>query len=84
MVSILDTPTPIISETSAENPEPFVSSSSNDVKSPTLYPEPPSKIFIFSIDPCVIDSIIDVNRSRNTNFCGISISFDSVFLRFQT
>ena len=60
VVSILDTPIPTISETSAVNPEPFVPSSSNDVKSPIWYPDPPSKIFIFSIDPCVIDSIDDI------------------------
>tara|TARA_Y100000114_G_scaffold113367_1_gene107288 strand:+ start:98 stop:226 length:129 start_codon:yes stop_codon:yes gene_type:complete len=41
---ILDTPNPTISFTSAENPAPFVPSSSKTIKSLTLYPEPPSKI----------------------------------------
>ena len=57
MVSIVDTPNPTISETSALNPEPSVSSWSNDVRSPTLYPSPPSKIVILSISPFVTDSI---------------------------
>ena len=59
-VSIFDTPIPTISETSALNPEPFVFSWLNDVISPTLYPEPPSKICISSIPPFVTASIFDI------------------------
>ena len=56
VVSIFDTPNPTISETSALNPEPSVSLWLNEVKSPTLYPSPPSKIVILSIPPFVTDS----------------------------
>ena len=60
VVSILDTPIPTISDTSALNPDPFVSSWLNDVRSPTLYPVPPSKIVILSIPPLVTASIFDI------------------------
>ena len=59
-VSILEIPIPTISLTSAVNPEPFVSSSSNTVKSPTLYPSPPLNISIPSTPPFVTDSTFDI------------------------
>ena len=60
VVSIFDMPIPTISETSALNPEPSVSSWSKEVISPTLYPWPPSKIFILSIPPLFIASIFEI------------------------
>ena len=69
VVLILVTPNPTISFTSAENPAPFVPSSSKTIKSLTLYPEPPSKIWRLSTPPLVTDSIFDN--------CLI-VSFDSI------
>ena len=59
VVSILDIPIPTISSTRARNPEPFVPSSSNSVKSPTLYPLPPFKMVNPSTSPLVTDSIFE-------------------------
>ena len=58
-VSILETPIPTISSTCALNPYPSVFSLSNVVKSPTLYPIPPSKTSISLISEELTDSIID-------------------------
>ena len=59
-MSILEIPIPTISLTSAVNPEPFVSLSSNTVKSPTLYPSPPLNISIPSTPPFVTDSTFEI------------------------
>ena len=69
VVSILDTPIPTISSTFALNPDPFVSVLSKTVRSPTLYPSPPSNTLILLIFPLVTDSICDN--------CLI-VSFDSI------
>ena len=58
-VSILETPIPTISSTCALNPYPPVFSSLNVVKSPTLYPIPPSKTSIPLISEELTDSIVD-------------------------
>ena len=67
--SILETPIPTISSTSALKPDPSVSVSSKTVRSPTLYPDPPSKIVMLSTSPFVTDSIFEI--------CLI-VSFDSI------
>ena len=69
VVSILETPIPMISSTLALNPDPFVSVLSKTVKSPTLYPSPPSRTVISFTFPFVTDSIFDI--------CLI-VSFDSI------
>ena len=56
-VSIFEILTPTISSTCALNPEPPVPELSKIVKSPTLYPLPPSKISISFTSPFVTDSI---------------------------
>ena len=62
IVSILETPIPTISSTLALNPDPFVSLLSKTVKSPTLYPSPPSKTVTSLISPFVTDSIFVICR----------------------
>ena len=57
VVVIFDIPIPIISFTSALNPLPFVSVSSNSVTSPTLYPLPGLSICKLSTPPFVTDKI---------------------------
>ena len=57
--SILETPIPIKSDTSALNPLPFVSVLSKLVRSPILYPSPPFKIVIASTFPLVTVSTVD-------------------------
>ena len=69
VVSILDIPIPTNSSTLALNPDPFVSVLSKTVRSPTLYPSPPSKTVKSFISPFVTDSILEI--------CLI-VSFDSI------
>ena len=51
VVSILDTPIPTNSSTLALKPDPFVSVLSKIVRSPSLYPSPPSKTVISLCHP---------------------------------
>ena len=60
VVSILETPIPTISSTLALNPDPLVSVLSKTVKSPTLYPSPPSNTVKSFILPFVTDSIFEI------------------------
>ena len=69
VVSILETPIPTISSTLALNPDPLVPELSKTVRSPTLYPSPPSKTVTSFISPFVTDSIFEI--------CLI-FSFDSI------
>ena len=75
--SIVDTPNPTISETSALNPEPSVSVWSNEVKSPTLYPCPPSNIVILSILPFRTDSTFVTCRMYSFDSSKKSLSANS-------
>ena len=62
---ILETPIPAIDLTCPLRPVPLVPVSSKVVKSPTLYPIPPSKICKLSISPVVTDSTV-VNCLKNS------------------